>query len=126
MGCGMSAGDIVRDLIARRFELLVDGERLTICPAPPFDLRGEITRQKSAIIAFLREHRPCDAHAFAALASADRESVRALGVCIGCGIPWEMHGKPAFEAWRFVDDANEVALIEARAIVAAAAAEGAR
>lgn len=118
----MTAGDIVRDLVARRFELLVDGERLTIRPAPPVELRVEIARQKSAIVAFLREHRPCDAHAFAALASADRESVRARGVCIACGVPWTLHGEPPMDVWRLVGNANDVALIEARAIVAAAAA----
>ncbi len=118
----MTAGDIVRDLIERRFQLFVDGERLTIRPAPPPEMRGEIARQKSAIVAFLREHRPCDAHGFAALASAEHESVRERGVCIACGIPWAMHGEPPADVWRLVADANDVALIEARAIVAAAAA----
>lgn len=118
----MTAGDLIRDLIAQRYELKLDGERLTIRPAPPTELRGEITRQKPAIVAYLREHRPCDAHAFAALASADRESIRERGVCIACGIPWSMHGEPPVDAWRLVMDANDVALIEARAIVAAAAA----
>jgi len=122
----LSPAEIVRQLHETGHALRVDGDRLIVSPKPAPQIADEIRREKSSIIAALREGLPSSWHSFSALASSDRERVRALGVCIACGVPWDMHGKPAFEAWRFVDDPNDVALVEACAVVAAAAAEATR
>lgn len=60
---------------------------------------------------------PATDHAFVAVASIDRTAAE-LAVCIACGLPWDLHGRPAFSAWRLVNDADTVALVDARAVVA--------
>lgn len=119
----MTAAEIVRQLHDAGHSLRVDGERLIVSPKPAPQMADAIRREKPSIMAALREGLPSSWHAFSTLASADREQVRMSGVCIACGAPWRLHGQPAVEGWRFVVDPNDVALIDAYAIVAAAAAE---
>lgn len=122
----MTPAEIVASLTGAGFRLTVDGDRLLVSPRPNDADAATIRSAKPEIMAVLRESLPAVVHAFAALRSADPTEVRARGVCIACGAPWSLHASPAVETWRRVDDANEVALTEARAIVAAAAARRTR
>jgi hypothetical protein len=45
------------------------------------------------------------------------------GVCIACGTPWEMHGRPPVETWRIVEDIESVPLIRAASIISATVTE---
>jgi len=123
----MSAAEIVRYLIREGYGVKLDPDREHLQVEPKLateDLRDRVLARKADILAYLREldAAPVAQHPFTTVASADLESVRENGVCIACGCPWPLHGDPPLEFWRFVANANEVALIEAAAIVAVAAA----
>ncbi len=121
----MSAAQILRELARRGHTIGVDGNNLLVKPPMSAALTQRVKARKLDVIAYLRElgAPPATAHRFTAMSTADLEDVRALGVCIGCGCPWALHGEPPISAWRLVSDPDTVALVDAAAIVAGAAAE---
>lgn len=118
----MTAAGIVAFLSAQGFRvgLTADRQSIGLTLAPTDDrLRARILARRDDVLAYLRELTApaATAHAFAAWTSADRKATRERGVCIACGIPWEMHGSPPIETWSVTDDPDSVALIQAAAIV---------
>ncbi|GAC1401638.1 MAG: hypothetical protein NVSMB64_00080 [Candidatus Velthaea sp.] len=77
------------------------------------------------MLAYLRElgKQPATVHAFVILreVAVDAERVE-RACCIACENVWSMHGEPPVLSCRIVDEANDVILINAAGIVAAAAA----
>lgn len=132
----MTAPEIVAYLSSRGHRVWLnvrpDGDRIAIVPRPDDRMRDRIIANRERILDYLRAlHAPAaTAHLFVAWSGATRDSVRDRGVCLSCGIPWEMHGSPPLNAWAIVDDQNDAVLVEAAAIIvveaAAAAARGAK
>ena len=132
----MTAPEIVAYISSRGHSVWLnvrpDGDRIAITPPPDDRIRDRIIANRDRILDYLRAlHAPAaTAHLIVAWSGATRDSVRARGVCLSCGIPWEMHGSPPLDAWTIVDDPNDAVLVEAAAIIvvetAAAAARGAK
>jgi hypothetical protein len=92
----VTAAGIVAFLASRGHTIELVGSDLMIRPELEGRLISRVRARKLDIVAFLSElgAPAATAHVFVALRSADRESVRDRGVCIACGIPWEIHGRP--------------------------------
>jgi len=121
-----SAAEIVRFLASNgyRIGLSEDGVSLHVIPKLKTEtLRQRVLARKPEIVSFLRELGAPAAtlHIFVAAEDADEIAVRELGVCIACGIPWSLHGEPPARTWERTSNPDAVALIEATAIVQAAA-----
>lgn len=87
--------------------------------AVPDDLAAEVRSRIDDIRALLRERLPASAHRYMLWRGAvDRSRT----VCLSCGIPPSLHGGDALDDPLVLDDYNDAPLIEAQAIVAAAAA----
>ena len=119
----MTPAALVEYLLRRGFSLRMNGEKIAVRPRPSDRLAARILARKPEIIAYLRERSSATRHAFTTLALADLRKIQRYGVCIACGVPWSMHGEPPLRDWRFVDDPNDVALVDASGMLAALCAE---
>ncbi len=118
----MSAGEIIRYLRERRFQVGLDssGECIIVRPRPDDELLTRIAAHKPELIAYLRERQPASAHRYVLWSGV---SDRTRSVCLSCGIPPSLHGPDALADPYLVDDPDEAVLLEARAIVVAATAK---
>jgi len=120
----VNAAELLREIERGGHTVLLDDDTLVVRPAMPAALRECVRARKPEFVAYLREH----AGKLPTASVAHRYVLwsgtvdRSRSVCIACGRPPGLHGAAALEGARLVDDLNEVALITAREIVAAAAA----
>jgi hypothetical protein len=127
----LSPAELLDALACRGFTFEVRGERLHVDPTPDARTLDELRAAKVVLLSYIAEHGgrwpipPASAHRYVVRRGLLDFTADNYGVCIACGCPWEMHGRPAFETWNVVDDPDSVELIraqpivEARAIVAA-------
>ena len=127
----MRVVDRLNELADRGFTFKVCGERLHVDPIPDAATIDELRAAKVVLRSYIAEHGGrwpiplASAHRYVAWRGAFDFTADNYGVCIACGCPWEMHGRPAIETWNLVDDPDSVELLrvrpifEARAIVAA-------
>ncbi len=119
----MNAAEIIREIARRGHTVALEGETLIVRPPMPRALRERVVARKPEILAFFRELKSPAAttHIFVALDVASEAAICERGVCIACGIPWSLHGEPPARTWERTSNPDAVALIEATAIVQAAA-----
>jgi len=117
----MNAASLIARLREHGHRVQLDGSEIVIRPRPDAEALAELRACREEIVAYLRQ------------APSDHRYVLWRGVidplrsvCIACGKPPPLHGAAALDGAVVVDDPNEVALIEACAIVAAAIAEAVR
>jgi len=105
--------------------VFTDGGKLALKKrsAVPDGLAAQVRLRIDDVRALLRERLPATAHRYVVWRGAVDHT---RSVCLSCGIPPTLHGTDALNDALILDDANDAPLIEARAIVAAAAAESAQ
>jgi hypothetical protein len=125
----MSIVETLCSLAHRGYSFEVRGERLHVDPVPDAVTIAQLRAQKPELLSYIAEHggrwpQPdlADVHAYVVSHTLDRHGEN-YGVCISCGVPWELHGQPSFETWRVVADVESVPLISAASIVAATVAD---
>ncbi len=117
----LNAAEVLREIVRRGHTLRLDGDTLVVRPPMGKAMCERVLARKPDLVALLREFGPPD-HVFVVLNSADDESIIDRGVCIGCGVPWVMHGMPPASQWLRVDD-PDIVVLHAQGIVAAVVAE---
>jgi hypothetical protein len=125
----LNAVDVLLWLSQRGHLISLTPDGSTIAIEPAIDdpkILARVRARKADIIAFLKElgAPAATAHAFVALPEVGNDpTIAPLACCIACGCVWEIHGRPPVSSWHLVDDPESVALVQAAAIVASAAAE---
>jgi len=119
----MTASSLIARLREHGHRVQLDGSEIVIRPRPDAETLAELRACRDEIVAYLRQAPLASDHRYV-LWRGVVDPLRS--VCIACGKPPPLHGAAALDGAFVVDEPNEVALIEACAIVAAAIAEGAR
>jgi len=114
---------IARWMVGRGFRFEVCGKRLHVFPEPEPKVVARLREVKAELFAFVSEH----GGTWPPIASTHRYVAwtgsldRAASVCLSCGCPPAFHGEDPLRDPLVVDDPNDAPLIEAVAIVQAAA-----
>lgn len=121
----MSPAEIARWMAERGFRFEVRENQLHVIPEPEPKVVSRLREVKAELFAFVSEH----GGTWPPIASTHRYVVwsgardRAASVCLSCGCPPAFHGEDPLREPFVLDNPDDAPLIEAVAIVAAAAAE---
>ncbi len=119
----MTAASLIARLRQHGHRVQLDGSEIVIRPRPDAETLAELRACRDEIVAYLRQAPTASDHRYVLWSGVVD---RSRSVCLSCGIPPGLHGSNVFDDPLVVDDPNDAVLIEACAIVAAAAAEGVR